>query len=411
MIGLLLIVVGILYPYPFTPSTPVAAPVVIGTALLVLAGRHELPVVNRALSWRPVVLVGLISYSLYLWHWPVFVLFRYYFVSNTTPFIMGAAVVIVTVCATASWRFVERPFRSRRMPIKTVLLSAGAGTVSLAAVAALMIAVQGFPDRFNQKAAAIDTSIGTHYRCPVSEYISLGLARACSMNLPSRNPADADVVLLGNSHAQMYAPVWTSIFAERGVNGVLVPVNSCLPTISANISRECSDFAQKNLTSVLALPHVRTVILGLAWSLDADPMVDRSGRVLDNHDNQALIAALDDLDDRLHRAGKQVILIGPIAMPGWDVPSTISRELAFGWPEQRPVFLPRVEFDQCFDTAIQHFTSQKDIVFVPAYKAQCRDDRCYYVMDGHSLYADDNHIAAAELWRFRAMFEAAYPEN
>jgi hypothetical protein len=265
---------------------------------------------------------------------------------------------------------------------------------------------QGLPNRLDAKAAVINESVGTHYRCPASEYIALGLNRACPMNLPSRNPADADVVLLGNSHAQMYAPAWTPILVEHGVKGVLVPVNGCLPTVQANVNRECNDVAQLNLASVLSLPHVRTVMLGFTWWHDS--LVDPTGGVLDNRDTRALVAALDDLDDKLRRAGKQVILVGPIAQPGWDVASTISRELAFGWPEDRSIFLPKAEFARRFDAAIQHFESQKDITFVPAYRAQCQDDRCYYVMDGRSLYSDDSHIAAPELWRFHAMFEAAY---
>src|SRR5258708_14364774 len=73
------------------------------------------------------------------------------------------------------------------------------------------------------------------------------------MNLPSRNPADADVILLGNSHAQMYEPVWASILASRGQTGLLVPVNGCLPTVQANVNRECIEIAARNLSEIANL--------------------------------------------------------------------------------------------------------------------------------------------------------------
>jgi len=235
------------------------------------------------------------------------------------------------------------------------------------------------------------------------------MSRACLMNLPSRKPADADIVLLGNSHAQMYWPVWASILIDRGQTGLLVPVASCLPTVRANISRKCNDVARQNLTDIANLPRVRTVILGLTWWHEADDIVDPSGRKVDNRDNGALIEALDDLVDQLHRSGKEVVLIGPIARPGWDVPSIISRQLAFGHRGDRPTFFLKSEFMRRFEASIQHFESRGDIRFVRADQVQCRGDRCDYLLDGRSLFADSNHIAAAELWRFRTLFEASLP--
>jgi peptidoglycan/LPS O-acetylase OafA/YrhL len=406
LLALALITLGIVYPFTVTPSTPVATPVVLGTALLILTGKHGRPMVNRMFSVRPIVFVGLISYSLYLWHWPVFVFFRYYFVNGLSTAMISLELVIVVLAAMASWRYVERPFRSKRIANQTVIAASGASVAILAAIGALILFFHGLPNRLDAQAATINQSVGTHYRCPVSEYLTLGLNRACPMSLPSRDPADADVVLLGNSHAQMYAPEWTAIFADLGVHGLLVPFNTCLPTIQANFNQECNDVAEQNLTSVLNLPRVHTVILAFTWWHDT--LVDRSGHVFDNRDTNALVSALDDLISRVRQAGKQIILIGPIAEPGWDVATTISRELAFGWPEKHQNFLPQTVLMQRFGAAIQHFQSEPDITFVPAFMAQCQDDRCYYVMNGHALYSDESHIAVAELWRFHAMFVAAF---
>jgi len=155
------------------------------------------------------------------------------------------------------------------------------------------------------------------------------------------------------SHAQMYAPVWTSIIAGRGHTGLLVPVNGCLPTVQANISRDCMQIARDNLAEISKLARVRAVIIGLSWVHKQGELIDASGRPVDDIDNRALISVLDDLIDRLQRMGTQVVLIGPIA------------------------------------------------------EVQCPDERCYFVLDGRSLFADSNHVASAELPRFRAMFEAA----
>jgi hypothetical protein len=255
----------------------------------------------------------------------------------------------------------------------------------------------------------INQAVDTNYRCAISDYLAFGRSRSCGMNLPSRQPADADVVLLGNSHAQMYTPVWTSIIADRGQAGLLVPANGCLPTVKANISRECMEIARDNLTEISKLARAKTVIVGLNWEHRQGVLIDSSGHTLDDNDNRAIISALDDLIDRLHRVGKQVVLIGPIAEPGWNIASTLSRQLAFGRELNRPTFLPTSDFKQRLGPAIQHFDSRGDIGFARPDKVQCPDERCYFVLDGRSLFSDGNHIASAELQRFRAVFQAALP--
>jgi hypothetical protein len=209
----------------------------------------------------------------------------------------------------------------------------------------------------------------------------------------------------------MYEPLWASILVARERTGLLVPVNGCLPTVRANISRECNAVAERNLTEISTLARARTVIIGLNWQHRKDDLVDPSGRPVDNTDDRAFMAALDDLINRLRHGGKQVVLIGPIAEPGWDVPSTLSRQLAFGRHPDRPTFAQTSDFERRVGPLIRHFEARGDIGFARPDRVQCPADRCYYVLDGRSLFSDSNHIATAELQRFRSVFEAALPPN
>ncbi len=407
--GAVLVVGGLLHPPQSLPFLPVALPAVVGVGLLIMAGQQGTPMMSRLLTLRPVVFVGLISYSLYLWHWPIIVFGQYYLVREFNLVETLAALVLMFACATASLRFVERPFRSSKMPIRTVRYVALAGVVALAAAAATLLWARGFPGRLSAEAAVINSAVGTNYRCPVSEYIALGASRACLMNLPSRDPKDADVVLLGNSHAQMYAPAWETIITRRRQTGLLVPFNACLPTVQANISVPCLEVARNNLAELAKLQRARTVILGFNWDQSVGGFVDAAGRAVRNDDSRALIAALDDLISRLQQAGKHVVLIGPIAEPGWDVASIVSRQLAFGHPFDRPHFTPVAEFRRRYGSAIQHFEARPDIGFARPDRVQCGAERCDYLLDGHSLFSDHNHVAAPELHRFIDIFEAALP--
>jgi peptidoglycan/LPS O-acetylase OafA/YrhL len=405
VLGLLLVVIGIVHPLEGFEPVPVSVAVVGGTALLILSGSQDRWAVNRALRLRPVVYIGLISYSLYLWHWPILVFGQYYLVHSYSAAEVVAAVMVLTTCGSLSWRFIELPFRSKMMPFQTSRYVAAAGVAALATAAVVLIWSDGLPHRLNKDAARINEAVGTNYHCSLSDTLSLGLTRACRMNLPSGNPEDADVVMLGNSHAMMYAPLWASILAERRQTGLLIPVPGCLPTIQVNASLECNRIAQRVLAAVVALGRVRTVILGLTWYDDS--LLDANRGWIDNSDMRALVSALDDLIDQLQRAGKQVVLIGPIAIPGWDVPSVISRRLAFGRMTDQPTFQPASDFAKRFGPVIRHFEARGDIGFARPDLVQCSKERCSYLLDGRSLFADEHHLAAAELWRFRAVFEAS----
>jgi peptidoglycan/LPS O-acetylase OafA/YrhL len=375
---------------------------VAGTAIL-LGQRLPTPV-SRLLGAAPLVGIGLISYSLYLWHWPVIVFSKYYLVRELRPAEIVAALLFMVTAAALSWRFVERPFRRREFPVRRVIAVAALGSMLLAASGFFLLQARGLPARLNPEAALMNEALETHFHCPRRDAIGIGRSRLCGLNLPSGNPADARLVLLGNSHAQMYAPVWREILAQRGETGLLASMTGCLPTVSANFDLGCLHQAQGRLEMVNELPNVRTVVLAMTWWHGPEELVDANGQPLDKQDRSALMKAIDDLIARLHARGKQVVLIGPIAVPRWNVASDAARQLAFGWPIDRPLALPRAEFERQYSAAFSHFTGRRDVAFARPDRILCDAESCKFVIDGRALFSDSNHLAAAETGRLREIF-------
>ncbi|MEI7732725.1 MAG: acyltransferase [Verrucomicrobiota bacterium] len=115
---------GILFAcFFYTDTTPfpglAALPPCLGTALIVwsnnrLAGDSPPTSLGRFLATRAVVFVGLISYSLYLWHWPIFAFSKYYLAGEPCAFGYRIAMVALgLILAILSWRFIETPFRQK----------------------------------------------------------------------------------------------------------------------------------------------------------------------------------------------------------------------------------------------------------------------------------------------------------
>ena len=104
-----------------TPFPGLAALVpVLGCALVIYSTENERTRVAALLSWKPIVFIGLISYSLYLWHWPIFA-FTTYELLRPLTFLEALLCVLVAVSAAViSWRFIERPFRRQGKRPSTV---------------------------------------------------------------------------------------------------------------------------------------------------------------------------------------------------------------------------------------------------------------------------------------------------
>src|SRR5580698_3842238 len=120
-----------------TPLPLATATACVGTALIIHSSENGVSIVGRLLSWRPAVFIGLISYSLYLWHWPIMVFHRsdgFLFAQPSVMAKLGLIAVSIGV-AYLSWRFVEMPFRIRTKTIP-VRLALGGALASIAVVGA-----------------------------------------------------------------------------------------------------------------------------------------------------------------------------------------------------------------------------------------------------------------------------------
>jgi hypothetical protein len=382
---------------------PAALWVVLGAALAIYLGTEGTSWLTVCLSTSVLVWIGLISYSLYLWHWPIFVFFHYYLVQQSlTPVEGGLAVALTFVLATLSWRYVERPFRNRSMRIGRVLAWVASGFVVAAITATSVLAYRGYPARFSPDVARINAAVGSEYRCSLTDYIRFGNLHACPMFLPSRNPADATVVLLGNSHAQMWSPLVADSLRSNNERGVLVPLNRCKPMPDLNISAECMTSAAKDVEAVDGLPTVRIVILATTWD---PPRFTSTGMVPKGQETKYMIESLDRLIAHFKQEGKTVVLVGPVATPNSEMASILARQMAFHNKIEEPLFLPQSTFMASEGEVIAHYSQRDDMIFIRPDLIQCEQGRCDYIRDGASFFADDSHIAERALPVFRPVFE------
>ena len=143
-----------------------ALPAVLGAALIV-SPANTASAVARVLSFKPLTFVGQISYSLYLWHWPLIVFWRQY--RSGAPLTLADAAIVAGVAvlaAFASWKWVEQPFRKPHSP-KLVLPLGLTAAVAVAVMAFGVVERNGFPGRISPRLEAL-SSLTTmwDWHCP-----------------------------------------------------------------------------------------------------------------------------------------------------------------------------------------------------------------------------------------------------
>ncbi len=241
----------------------------VGAALLIHAGSTGPSLVNRLLAMRAPVFIGLISYSLYLWHWPAFVFTRSLVPRDLTGIETAGIIGFSFVAAILSWRFVERPFRGGEAILTRKSLFSGAGgfAVLLVAFGVLGSAANGGRFSFDPEtvvATDIYNEQYNHRTCFLErdQGFEDWQAQSCFIN----NGADANALLWGDSFAAHLVPGFRSNQAAWSHNILQYTSGSCAPVLGWDplIVSNCERF-NDHVLKVIDEFDIETIIVAGHW--------------------------------------------------------------------------------------------------------------------------------------------------
>ena len=367
-----------------------------GALYIAIASRTN--AIDKVMSSSLMRYLGTRSFSLYVWHWPIVAYVNYVFVNGIPAGFMILGLLLSVALSELSFRWIEEPFRRTyttraSFMLICVALVVGSGLVVLHSLRA----AEGLK-------GALASQIQTNFRCKISDFAPYGASRACFLGEPE---LPRDVALLGNSHAQMYAEVVVARADNNASSVVLVPLNGCLPTPTLNLTSHCMTQAATNLRAILDDIAIRTVIIGSTFPDRG--LVDENGYVPDETLDGRLEEAFIELVDTLLARGRRVILIGPIAYPGFNLPSELARGLHFGDisvdEAVARLSVSRSTFYARFSPLIQEFTERLGPDFLRPDLVLCDKDFCHFGDEYGSFFADSNHLGIYGVSTIGSIFE------
>lgn len=396
------------------PGYEAILPVLGSVLILMSAGGRA----NRILAIRPLVAIGLISYSLYLWHWP---LLSFAEVMSSRPLRPITIVLLMTTAfaaATLSYFFVETPFRTKRAgKTSKVLLSYGFAILILTSLGGVFSITRGLPWRY-PKLYAIESraDLDRHHPCTSSgDYL-----RMSSQCVPPPSSTVPAMAVLGDSHAEAVAEGLRDFTAKSGWNLVTLTREACDPIKGVRLwsaagnaqADQCYRFNQSALQYVLTRPDIRVVLLTGVLAAAYMPGSSRGDPVRPRDAMSALVLGqgFKNEIDALESVGKHVILME-------DVPSFPDDPVAGIRYQQIPL---RRLFNRLFlseSPEIGNGTSEEisltistperlaaaqleaiaaadsKIILIDPKKALCTADRCYYASATDLYYVDGQHLS------------------
>jgi hypothetical protein len=344
------------------------------------------------LGLSPLVLIGSLSYSLYLWHWPALVFGRYMALRPLTAPEAIAAVAVAFALAWASWRYVESPVLKWRLPHKPVLVGGAALMAAAAALAAAVVLSQGLPQRLDPAGRTMVAAAGDSSRfraaCHSGEHDVIPYARLCTFGDPQAKPTTA---LWGDSFGAELVVAMGENLAREKRSVLQITASGCPPALGYNPKRRpgCAAYNAERFAELTADPRVREVVL----------VVNYLGFMVDSPDQQvALLDGIERTAQALHAQGKALSLVYAIPRMPFVAPTALAMERLrggdpAGFGQQRDDFNRRDAIVSARLDRIVRETGAERIV--PARKL-CGARLCPAYKPGAGvLYFDHAHLSIA----------------
>lgn len=400
----------------YTRSTPFPGEMAIlpciGAALIIFFNGGEKTFVGSALALQPLKFMGLISYSVYLWHWPLLVYSKFIFLRRVEGPLLAALLLALFLLSVASWRFIETPFRQKtnkdidRPVFYWALFAVGL----FLAIGILGWSTGGLPNRFSSNAldlsaANLDTN-PKRAMCDSRTPGQIASGEICTLGASGVSPTFA---VFGDSFADAFSPGIEHAAKKYAASGLMLSRGGCYPLLGLTSSADdqCTEFLRAAINKTLSTPSIDTVILIARWTSAAEGtrfggleagewmLSDSATKAMDRDETRRVF------ERSLRRfvaafPNKKVFVVAYIPEQEFDVPTSAALRYERGQFGQFGV--PRALFDerqQFVRGVFNKLSDEKGAVIIDVGAKLCDRQRCnVFSPDGQLLYTDDNHLNA-----------------
>lgn len=368
--------------------------------------------VGRLLAHPLPVAIGLVSYSAYLWHQPLFALARHAYFGHPPAYVMAVLAMASLLLAYLSWRLVEQPYRNRqKMPANRIWRQ-----VLIGAALLLIIAGIGAAGRILRAAESERGGDPLEHRLRVN----VGLGPACegafNMSPVCRTSDEPEIIIWGDSYAMHLVPGFVSDMPD--VRLIQATMSACGPLLgvavvdrkrSVSWAEKCIRNNDRVLDYLRETPSVRYVVLSASYAMYAEEgrnVLLRDGRIVPvgDYGRGAFAATIDSVK----ALGRKVVVFAPMPQDGRDIGRCLARAslTGTGYRECEIIWAAALDVGRVSDEFLRLFDGEVKVVR-PS-DALCGGAFCRVRLNNALLYGDTSHLTyegAAELGRTMRFYD------
>lgn len=395
----------------------------IATATLILIGQNETPAITkRFLSLPVMVFIGLISYSLYIWHWPVFVLMRYLNVVETPLKLIGAFALIFTL-ALLSWRFIEKPARqgNRINFIQSFLFLFIFPSLTIHLADKIVKKRDGYPQRFAE-ALHINKQL-RKFNSPLRELClqegNNPISKTCHLGSTQNRAKKA--LMIGDSYANHYWRFMDVLAKAANLSVISHETAACLtvPELkqydwNQKIYTACHKQTQRYFR-MIEKNHYDYVILGAHWGryIKENLVLDAQNKPYTKaHVKQKISDALERALEKIIASGAQPILLKSISLDGYNPHTCFYNHIK----HHQKYFQAQCDFNlktrgYAWQESLFSQMTKKypQLIIISPELVQCPNGLCKAEFNGIPIYKDAGHIYDHGSYHLGKLYLEHYP--
>lgn len=381
-----------------------------GAALLIYTGNTQ-TYVSKLLSLRGVVFTGLLSYSLYLWHWPILAFFRYSFLHFTTLHAV-IAILLTVLFSLLTRKYIEEPLRKKHKGSFKKVFLIYFFIPALIVLASYKIIRQndGFPQRLSPESLSTIQLIKEEFSS--SKTIQHELFESYLIGDVAQ---DFTAVLWGDSHAQHYRGFLDTLGSENAFSAVSITTGDCQPLIGTfrlkhgNAPKQACLNSNQRFIDSLALEKIKTVYIAGRWAMYMETETvegekrsrgfigDEQSKEESRANSQRVFRdGLIRTIELVHSKGKQVVIFEQVPAYNYDPANCSIKKVQY----------PKLFSEDC-DVPVSFVTQRQKrylavfeeikqlyptVQVISLSNILCDEKACHSELDNTPVYFDNDHI-------------------
>ena len=417
-LGMALIIYSIFFYNETTPFPGVyALTPTIGTAFVIVFANRD-TMVGKVLSSKLLVGIGLISFSAYLWHQPIFAFARHVSLLHPSKLVLFILTILSFLLAAFTWKYIEAPFRNKvDVSRKLIFKFSVAGTLLFIFIGFFVNHKNGLPHRFSSELNRINQANSVNDKVNLKRNISkeifeTSFGKLAVSVIGSDSSSRINFVVWGDSHAESMLPAVHESAINNQVKGMFIGRGGCLPLIGAaqilpKYYDRCMQQNEKAIEYISKHPNLKRVILISRWSIYAmgERFEREFGKPVFIKDHLTENISIDENKEvfsrslkrtlaKLKELGREIIIVRQVPETEFNIPDAYSKTLMFNYVvELEPKFSAYLKRNEFVNSTFDEMREKYSLSFVNPHEVICNNEKCSVLSsDGVPIYRDSNHL-------------------